>query len=68
MGKNIFDLELNEGLEVLVSRLHITIIRVPGGWIYRTLFNNATNVVFVPYCSDFKPEKINSVVEDIYFG
>ncbi len=68
MENNIYDLELNEGLDIVEDQLHITIVRVPGGWIYRTLINNVTNAVFVPYCSDFKPEKIDSVLGDIYFG
>jgi len=53
MEKNIYNISLNEELEI---DNHISIIRVPGGWIYkiRTPFVKPIEVVFVPFSNEFQ--------------
>ena len=54
--KTIYDLKLNEGLEVVSSfggKIEIT--RVPGGWTYSFEFAGwrQTQVIFVPFNNEF---------------
>jgi hypothetical protein len=45
--KTVYNMELHESLYVNKSKVYV--LRVPGGWIYRSVRNGSD--VFVPYCS-----------------
>ena len=60
MEKTIYDLKLHEELGVFIqdsskeyeTGYYISIIRVPGGWIYRI----DQTAVFVPFHGEFDPK------------
>lgn len=49
MIKSIYELKLHEVMEL--DDLELDILRVPGGWLY--------NSVFVPYSNEFKNSEIS---------
>ena len=51
-SKTIYDLGLHEVLLDMSSRT--TIIRVPGGWIYKTWGDDLMSAVFVPWDEEFQ--------------
>lgn len=48
--KTIYDLELNESIDVNGHTVH----RVPGGWIYMTYNYGKVSSVFVPFDNEFQ--------------
>lgn len=59
--KNIYDLELHEVTVVEDAALFSTVMRVPGGFIYRHYdkSNNIMSNVFVPLDFEYKTIKVN---------
>jgi len=55
--KTIYDLELNEGMEVksTIAGGKIEVTRVPGGWVYAFDYPgyHQSPVVFIPWNSEF---------------
>lgn len=51
--QRIFHLKLHEGL--LLERVEIYVLRVPGGWLYTdTEDSNNSSACFVPYNPEFR--------------
>jgi soluble cytochrome b562 len=55
-NREIYDLELNNSLVDEGMR----IIRVPGGWIYKTISQTNNTSVFVPFNDEFSKTKVKS--------
>jgi len=51
MSKNLYDMKLHEAIE-LDSRIGHSVMRVPGGWIYKF----AESRIFVPFNNEFEEE------------
>ena len=49
--QSLMDMKLHEIQRIAVSGIILSILRVPGGWIYSQSLCGATSV-FVPYTSD----------------
>ena len=54
MEKTIYQLELHESLLIKTVQngepsISFRVTRVPGGWIYRSTYEKAVSIVFVPY-------------------
>ena len=50
MEKTLYDLKLHE---VNVVNPNIIVMRVPGGWIYKSNSVSSTSLIFVPYNDEF---------------
>lgn len=54
--KKLYDLDLHEEIEITTE---LSVIRVPGGWIYSELVcgtdEMSSTLVFVPYNNEFSP-------------
>jgi len=57
----LYEMKLHDTLEPFPGQ-HVSIIsivRVPGGWVYNTLMNEDSNAsVFVPFSNEFNPEAV----------
>ena len=54
-AKELYDLKLHEW--VYYDKLSLTIIRVPGGWLYDSSRNGYTALTFVPWNNEFQPKE-----------
>ena len=53
--KSIYELELNETIELEVNSGHLAITRVPGGWLYeKRVPGVSVSLTFVQYNEEFK--------------
>lgn len=60
MEKTIYDLDLHEAIniQVFISKgegtyINYSVMRVPGGWLYRTALNGHPLINFVPFDSEY---------------
>lgn len=72
MSKSIYDLKLNETLPLEQSQdpwFFTTVMKVPGGWFYRSYDkqHNIATGVFVPYNSKYN-KKINAIKKHLKRG
>jgi len=75
-GKSVYDMELNEELEadVRIEKIFdgtqeitcdsVSVLRVPGGWIYYNRYLQS-NGVFVPFDNEFM-KKPKDILKDSY--
>jgi hypothetical protein len=56
---NIYELELHQTLEMDDPHLYNTILRVPGGWIYRyfDMSRSMLTSCFVPFNNEFYKDR-----------
>lgn len=47
---DLYSMKLHETIIINNGGVHIAIIRVPGGWVYRS----GTDMCFVPYNNEFQ--------------
>ena len=57
--KNIYNLKLHQCLELDDPHLYNTILRVPGGWVYRSFDKSCSMMTscFVPLNNEFQEDK-----------
>ena len=62
---NIYNLKLHETLDADDANLFTTVIRVPGGWMYRS-YDKGCHIlcaVFVPFNNEFQEHRQGGVHE-----
>lgn len=55
--KTVHDLELHESIQVTTGKLYMIVTRVPGGWIYGSVWNGNYTSSFVPLTNEGKQKK-----------
>lgn len=58
--EGLYEMKLHECAEIHNSDMHLKIIRVPGGWLYRYILGETSDTVFVPFDNEFQPAKYSS--------
>ena len=61
--KNMYDLKLNETMDMTYNN-YMEIIRVPGGWLYKYhVYDHSDTMTFVPYDEEFLGENENGDIK-----
>jgi hypothetical protein len=62
MSKSVYEMRLHETIFAEDANLASTVLRVPGGWVYRSYdkSHNILGSVFVPFNNEFQSTPVGS--------